>query len=100
LRKSEKKIRNFHRVDCKILAFDVIKIFLRTLQKNWAATLHKVTFVWKNVQNHGALGIHFSSQVGYMLEKIQIIWNCTTYRKNIISRKKLRMIQNTKLFRI
>jgi len=27
------------------------------------------------------LWIHISSQVGYMLEKFQIVWNCTIYRK-------------------
>jgi len=27
------------------------------------------------------LGIHSSRQVGYMLEKFQIIWKFTTYRK-------------------
>jgi hypothetical protein len=46
------------------------------------------------------LWIHSSSQVGYMLENFQIIWNCTTYRKKIVSRKEERMIQNTKLLTI
>jgi len=44
-----------------------------------------------------ALWIHSSRQVGYMLEKIQTIWNYTTYRKKIMSRKKKKMVQNIKL---
>jgi len=42
---------------------------------------------------------HSSRQVGYMLENFQIIWNCKTYGKNIVSNKKSIMIQNTKLLR-
>jgi len=45
----------------------------------------------------GALWIHSLGQVGYMLEKIKTIWNCTTYRKKIMSRKKKKMVQNIKL---
>jgi len=44
--------------------------------------------------------IHSSRQVAYMLGKIQIVWNCTIHRKKIVSGKKERMIQNTKLLRI
>jgi len=60
--------------------------------KNRAAAFHKVTFVWKNVQNGGAsldsfFKIHSSRQSSYMLENFQIIWNCSIYRKKIISRK-------------
>jgi len=46
------------------------------------------------------LWIHFLRQVGYMLKKVQIIWNSTTCRKKIVSRKMSRMIQNTKLLTI
>jgi len=35
------------------------------------------------------LWIHPSRQVGYMNARFQIIWNCTTYRKKIVSRKKV-----------
>jgi len=33
--------------------------------------------------------IHSSRQVRYMLGKFQIIWNCITYMKIIVSRKKV-----------
>jgi len=45
------------------------------------------------------LKIPYSDQVGYMFENFQIIWNYTTNRKKIVSRKMERMIKNTKLLR-
>jgi len=68
--------------------------------KHWATTLQKATFVGKISKLVVTLCIHSSRQVAYMLEKFEIIWSCTTYRKKIVSRKKYRMIQNTKLLRV
>jgi len=34
------------------------------------------------------LWIHSSRQVSYMLEKFEIIWNCTTDKEKIVNRKK------------
>jgi len=46
------------------------------------------------------LWVLFPRQVGCMLEKFHIISNYKTYKKKKISRKKKRMIQNTKLLTI
>jgi len=83
-----KKFRNFHHVDCKIFVFEVTKIFWGGLAKNQVAALHKVTFDEKMFMLVVLLWIHSSSQVGYMLENFEIIWNRTTNRKEIVSRKK------------
>jgi len=71
LRRCGKKFKKFHHVNCKILSFRVTKILLEALPKKWADTLHKVSFVCKNLYNGGAsLIINYSRQVGYMIEKI------------------------------
>jgi len=48
-----KDFRNFHHVNCKILMFWSDNLFFGP-PKEGVAALHKVTFVWKNVQNGGA----------------------------------------------
>jgi len=53
-----------------------------------AAALHKFILVLKMSKMVVTLWIHSSKKVGYMLENFQIIWNCPTYRKKIVSRKK------------
>jgi len=100
LRRCGKKFRIFHRVDCKILAFELTKILFLTLRKNGQLHFTSSHLYEKMSQMVVTLWIHSSWQVGYMLEKNQIIWNCTTYRKKIVSRKKEIMIQNTKLLTI
>jgi len=53
--------------------------------KNKAAALHKLEKMSKIVV---LLRILFPRQVDYMLKIFHINWNCTTYRKKIVSRKK------------
>jgi len=84
----EKNFRNFHHIDCKILAFQLTKIIFLTLPKT--GQLHFTSLHWyeKMPQMVVILWILYSRQVGYMLEKFQIIWNCKIYKKKIVRRKK------------
>jgi len=72
----------------KILAFEVTKISFLTLQKLKQLHFTKSHLCEKMYKMVVLLWILFPRQFGYMHEKIQIIWNCTTYRKKIVSRKK------------
>jgi len=92
-----KKIQKFHRVDCKIIAFEVTNILYLALQKKEQLHFTRSHLYEKMYKMVVLLWIHSLRQVGYMLENFQIIWNCTTYREKIVSRKMLRMIQNIKL---
>jgi len=77
----EKNFRNFHLVDYKILGFEVTKFLFSALQKTTQLHFtrsHLYEIMFKMVVT---LWIHSSKQVGYMLEKFRIIWNCTICRK-------------------
>jgi len=97
------KIQKFPQCGLQDISVWIDTISFFGFAKSDVAALHKVTFVWKNVPNGGALLDSFFRQVGYIslkIQKLQIIWNCTTYRKKIVGRKKQKMVQNTKLLRI
>jgi len=94
-----KIFKNFHYVDCKIFASEWTKRNL-ALRKTWQLHFTRSHLHEKMSMLVVLLWIHSSRHVGYMLEKFEIIWNCPTYRKKIVSRKESRMIQNTKLLRI
>jgi len=84
----KKNFRNFHWVGCKILACDLTIILFLALRKTGQLHFTRLNFHEKMSKIVVLLCIQSSSQVNYMLEKFQIIWNCTTYRKKIVSRKK------------
>jgi len=62
--------------------------------KIWVVALHKVTFEWKNVQNSGHSLDSFFKESWLHAWKFwnritfQIIWNCITFRRKIVSRNK------------
>jgi len=68
--------------------FELAKIIFLTLRKNRQLHFTRSQLHEKTTKMVVLLWINSSRQVGYMLEEIQIIWNCTTYRKKIVSRKK------------
>jgi len=88
LKRCGKYFKNFHLVDCKILALESTKIHFLAVQKIKHFHFTSSYLYEKLSMLLVLLRIHGSSQVSYMLENFQIIWNCTTYRKKIISRTK------------
>ena len=93
----QNKIQKFHFVDISIWSE---RNYFFAFQK--IGQLHFKMFDLYEIMSKMVvtLWIHFSIQLGYMLENFQIIWNCTTYMKIFVSRKKSRMIRNTKLLTI
>jgi len=65
------------------MSFQIHKNHFFDLTKNWATTLTSSHLYEKMSKIVVLLWIHSSRQVGYMLEKIQIIWNYITYRKKM-----------------
>jgi len=70
-----------------MLGFEGAKIIFLAFQK--IRQLHFIrSHLYKKVSKMVViLWNHYLWQVGYMLENFQVIWNCTTYRKKIVSRK-------------
>jgi hypothetical protein len=73
-------------MDCEILAFKFTEIIFWALQKTGQLHFRSSFFYEKRTKMVVLLWIIFPIQVGHVLEKFQIIWNCTTYRKKIESR--------------
>jgi len=76
-KKCGKNFRNFYHVDCKILVFEVTKIFWEALQKIGQLHFTRSHLYEKMSKIVVNLWIHSSRQVGYILEIFLIIWNCT-----------------------
>jgi len=65
-----------YHVDCKILVFELTKYFSWPFE-NWQLHFTR-SHLYENIfQMVVLIWIHSSRQVDYVLEKIQIIWNCT-----------------------
>jgi len=64
-----KNFRNFHHIDCKIIAFEKTKILFLPLQKTGQLYFRRSDHDTKNSKMVATLWIHSSNQVGYMLEK-------------------------------
>jgi len=68
--------------------FEVAKSLSLALQKTGQLHFTRSHSYEKMSEIMVLLWIHSSRQIGYMLEIFEIIWNCTTYKKKILSRKK------------
>jgi len=82
-----KNFRNFHHVDCKILAFELTKIHFLALVKTEKLHFIRSHLYEKRFKMVVTLWIPSSRQISYMLENFQIIWNCTIYRKKNCKQK-------------
>jgi len=79
--KKSSSSKNFFLVDCKILAFELTIILFLSLWNTTQLHFTRSHVYEKMAKRVVTLWIDSWSQVGYMLENFQIIWNCITYRK-------------------